>query len=47
MNMDESGNMDFVVYGYMNRGSHEGECGISLYHYDRDLGQAREQIFRR
>lgn len=45
LNMDESGNMDFVVYGYMNRGSHEGECGISLYHYDRDLGQAREQIF--
>ncbi len=45
LNMDESGNMDFVVYGYMNRGTHEGECGISLYHYDRDLGQSREQIF--
>lgn len=23
----------FTVYGYMNRGEHEGECGIALYRY--------------
>lgn len=45
LNMDESGNMDFVVYGYMNRGDHEGECGVNLYHYDSALGRAEEQIF--
>ena len=45
LNMDESGNMDFVVYGYMNRGDHEGQCGINLYHYDSDSGRVEEQIF--
>ncbi len=34
LNIDETGTMDFVVYGYMNAGAHEGECGINLYHYD-------------
>ena len=45
LNMDESGNMDFVVYGYMNRGDHEGECGVNLYHYDSASGRAEEEIF--
>lgn len=45
LNIDENGNMDFVVYGYMNRGEHEGECGINLYHYDSAKQQAVEQIF--
>ena len=26
--------IDFVVYGYMNRGTHEGEVGTGVYHYD-------------
>lgn len=25
LKVDESGSMDFLVYGYMNRGTHEGE----------------------
>ena len=45
LNIDESGTMDFAVYGYMNCGSHEGECGIDLYHYDAATGRAREKIF--
>lgn len=45
LNIDETGNMDFVVYGYMNRGSHEGECGINLYHYDSSRQEAVEQVF--
>lgn len=27
--VDESGSMDFIVYGYMNRGDHEGAGGHS------------------
>lgn len=32
--VDENGNTDFIVYGYMNRGPHEGYSGISVCHYD-------------
>ena len=32
--VDEAGSVDFVVYGYMNRGDHEGEVGTAVYHYD-------------
>lgn len=32
--VDEAGSIDFVVYGYMNRGDHEGEVGTVVYHYD-------------
>ena len=28
--MDDKGNMSFMVYGYMNRGSHEGEVTITI-----------------
>ena len=45
LNIDESGTMDFVVYGYMNSGAHEGQCGIDLYHYDAALAVANEQVF--
>ena len=33
LNIDEAGDIDYVVYGYMNRGVHEGEMGISFLHY--------------
>lgn len=45
LNIDESGTMDFVVYGYMNSGSHEGQCGIDLFHYDSVEKLAKEQAF--
>ncbi len=45
LNIDETGNMDFVVYGYMNRGEHEGKCGINLYHYDSAKQESVEQVF--
>ena len=45
LNIDESGTMDYVVYGYMNSGSHEGECGINLYHYDAIEDTSTEQVF--
>ena len=33
INMDEDGNVDFLVYGYMNRGAYEGHVGLVLYRY--------------
>jgi len=45
LNIDESGTMDYVVYGYMNSGTHEGECGINLYHYDAITNVSTEQVF--
>lgn len=34
VNIDEQGNMYFLVCGYMNRGVHEGESGVAVYYYD-------------
>lgn len=31
INIDEQGNMYFLVCGYMNRGIHEGESGVAVY----------------
>ncbi len=41
---DKDGNVAFAVYGYMNRGNHEGECGLSFYRYSRQEN-AVEEIF--
>lgn len=43
--VEESGDVDFVVYGYMSRGLHEGMMGISVYHYSAERNVAEEQIF--
>lgn len=42
---DEAGSIDFVVYGYMNRGDHEGEVGICVYHYDSVANTVEEELF--
>ena len=34
LNVYNNGNVDFIVYGYMNRGVHEGELGISVCKYN-------------
>lgn len=41
--IDEAGSMDFIVYGYMNRGIHEGQVGIAVYHYD-SLSNTNEEL---
>ena len=33
MKMKSNGDISFMVYGYMNRGKHEGENGISVYQF--------------
>lgn len=45
LNVDETGNVSFIVYGYMNRGKHEGEIGIEVYEYNGMLNTIEEQIF--
>lgn len=41
----ENGDIDFVVYGYMNRGTHEGHTGIGVYHYDSMANTVQESMF--
>lgn len=45
LSIDETGSVDFVVYGYQNAGAHEGKCGTVLFHYDSNEKQVKEQIF--
>ncbi len=41
----ENGDVDFVLSGYMNRGEHEGKCGICVYHYSSDQNVVEEKVF--
>lgn len=43
--IDEAGSVDFLVYGYMNRGEHEGSVGIGVYHYDGLSYTVEEEAF--
>ena len=45
INIDETGSIDFVVYGYMNCGIHEGKVGICAYHYDSVVNTIEEELF--
>ena len=43
--VDEAGSISFCVYGYMNRGIHEGDVGIGVYYYDALSGTVEEEVF--
>lgn len=43
--VSEEGDVDFVLYGYMNRGIHEGYCGVCVYHYSSDQNVVEEKVF--
>lgn len=43
--IDEAGSVDYIVYGYMNRGIHEGQVGIAVYHYDSLSNTNEETVF--
>ncbi|MDE7287605.1 MAG: hypothetical protein K2N55_12300, partial [Lachnospiraceae bacterium] len=45
LNVDEGGNVTFLVYGYMNRGHHEGQVGISVYYYDSTVNTVEEMVY--
>ena len=45
LNMDAEGNVDFMVYGYMNRGQYEGRVALVMYEYNRSEGQIEEKVY--
>ena len=45
INMEDSGSMDFIVTGYMNRGRHEGETGVAVMRYDSLTNTTEELLF--
>lgn len=45
LNVDETGNITFMVYGYMNRGIHEGQIGVAVYTYNSLSSVVSEQVY--
>ncbi len=45
LHMETDGSIDFLVYGYMNCGQHEGRTGISFYHYSGEYHTLEEKVF--
>ena len=45
ISMDDNGNIAFAVYGYMNRGFHEGEVGVGIYYFSVDSNVIEEKAF--
>lgn len=45
MKMKSNGDISFLVYGYMNRGKHEGENGISVYQFSAADQKIQELAF--
>jgi hypothetical protein len=45
LNMDAEGNVNFLVYGYMNRGQYEGKVAVVLYKYIRMDDRIEELVY--
>ena len=45
ISMDDSGSLAFAVYGYMNRGIHEGQAGAAIYYFNRENLTVEEKAF--
>jgi hypothetical protein len=45
LSVDETGTVRFIVYGYMNRGEHEGTIGVEVCEYNGMLNTVEELIF--
>ncbi len=45
LQVDETGNVEFFVYGYMARGLHEGKVGIQIYQYNSMINTIEEIAF--
>lgn len=45
ISMEENGSTVFAVYGYMNRGGHEGEVGVAVYYYNSKENAVEEKAF--
>ncbi len=45
LSVSDNGDMNFLVYGYMNRGIHEGGIGIAMYQYSSQDNATTERFF--
>lgn len=45
INMDEDGNIDFMVYGYLNRGDYEGRVAVVLYKFHASENRIQELVY--
>ena len=45
LNVQDNGDSNFLVYGYMNRGEHEGEAGVSLCRYSYADNKVEERLY--
>ena len=45
LKLHESGDISFMVYGYMGKGEYEGKTGILLYRYYRGEERIEEQLY--
>lgn len=45
ISMSNDGSLAFAVYGYMNRGSHEGQVGVGIYYYASGDSVVEEKAF--
>lgn len=45
LSVSDNGDVNFLVYGYMNRGIHEGSMGIAMYQYVSQENAIKERFF--
>lgn len=45
LKIQDNGDITFAVYGYMNRGEHEGKVGISVYQFTAEKDRMQEILF--
>ncbi|MCM1124211.1 MAG: hypothetical protein NC416_16640 [Eubacterium sp.] len=45
LTVDETGTVVFMVYGYMNRGRHEGDVGVAVYQYNSMTNTIEEMVY--
>lgn len=45
LDVEDNGDIDFLVYGYMNRGRHEGQMGVACYRYNVSPNAVEERFF--
>lgn len=45
LSVDGEGSVNFLVYGYMNRGKYEGQMGVVCYSYDKVSDTVKEKFF--
>ncbi|MFI3172249.1 MAG: hypothetical protein R3Y58_07785 [Eubacteriales bacterium] len=45
LSVNETGSVSFIVFGYMNKGDHEGQVGTAVYYYDTENNTLLQKAF--